>query len=650
MSSFPIINRDLNDVTAAKNGPNADSTVRKHELQFDGKTVSVDHTYFPLGGTNLFSKVVTVGIEGHPIDSILKEDAIGAGLASMSDAFVMEAISGLVLRQENGWVIVNDVHIPFKDYLDSEERPEGASHAGGRAEGVEVHFTGGVDSLEVVAHDPNVIGVFLKGSFSPQKSESGESPIVASFTDPTPTDEEMNTVLRGSTTLASMLIEGIWRNYTAYVEAFDAHILENHPELRSDLDVIAMVNAAFLRTQKFDPTTYPDYTAYLAERSKARLDSAIAKVMPYAELMAQIKNDAAGKPRFDDEWVSEALKDSVISFGDVVEALDAHGTTLLVGNNAPAIIEEVKSHYSEQMDFIEGITVEETDGGVFVISLVNDTRSKPTADQNRRRACLKTALGSINALFLANQSPEEGGSSYRLSLAESWDLRPKTMVFIDDKNDVWPVVLSKFPIEGYAYNPELSGVETMEMLGEVLNSMMMRQGTGMRIDSITLHEVEYKIPYSAWERVTNPDGQFLQITLGGMTTPVDFGDVVKDFDPTQYLKDLGELKIAGRMLKVGVLDPTEVDGLVESHPIVRLMFSGGVQAFVILLADGQPVRADDVISVGEWYAIELNSVMIARGDTEARLKHVDDNMSSFYIVSHHEAVNASYGPVFVSAT
>lgn len=96
----------------------------------------------------------------------------------------------------------------------------------------------------------------------------------------------------------------------------------------------------------------------------------------YAEFMAQVQYDAAGKPQFDEWFFNEALKNSTISFRDVVNVLDSGRAALLAGQNVLAVIEEVKSYYCEQMGSIEDIIVEETDGGVFIITLKNDNRFK----------------------------------------------------------------------------------------------------------------------------------------------------------------------------------------------------------------------------------------------------------------------------------
>lgn len=631
---FPILNSNRLDLEASRNSANSERTIRQHEAVIDGNTVTVDHTYFRVGECKLRERATATHL---PPENI-------------SDSrIVLEAISGLVIQQENGWLIVNDVTIPFRSYSEQGDKPQ-RLYAGGRAEGVMIEADAVTGHLEIAAFEKNIVGVFLSGNFIDPDANVDRLGVIAQDLGPmigelnstalTPDDGDPIEVPGGGS-MQSILDAALWRQYKIYVETSDDWIAKNFPSARADLDVIAMTNAVFAALG-FDASAIPEYTQYITERSKARLASAgLTKALTYSEIMAKIKNDASGKPRFDDEWVSEALQDSVISVGNVIEALDAQGFAFLIGGNADEIIEQVKAHYLELADVVEGYSIE-SENGRHLIALKGDSRPKPTANQIRRRACLKAALGTINAVLLADKA-------YRLSLADAWDHSKKAMVLTDDQHEVWPVVATAFHIEGYEQDPQLDSTKTIELLGEVLNSLLTRQETGMRIESIEWFDETYEIPVGAWEAVADQNGKFNFITLGGRPVQVDMGAAVEGFDPTEYLIGLGELEIVGRQLKTEVLDPTVVNGLAESHPILRLRFNGDAQAFIIILDNGQPVRAEDVLAVGGWLATELNSVLIARGDTEARLKVIDDNMSSSYTVSSYEVANATYGPVMVSA-
>lgn len=638
MSPFPIINGNQKDILAAKNGPNADRTVRKAEVTIDGQLALIDHTYFPIG-----EKIDTYARadDAIPFTDETKPSHISSG-ANLS----LKAITGLVIQQASGWVIVNDVHIPFQEYPAEAERGSHQLHAGGPMQGVVVHADLNSGLIDVVALESSIIGVFLDGEYRGETEKAADVSAQEVAGDAPATigavmgDGERLSQLLPEMALAQAIAGTYWTSYQAFVESTDAYILENFPQARGEFDVIAMANAALNRLG-WNPTEYHEYADYVANRSKARLDSAIAKVLTYAEVMAQIKNGVDGKPRFDDEWVSEALNDSTISFGNVVESLDAHGFAVIVGGNADETIEKVKAHYLELADVVGGYKIE-SENGRHVVTLKDDQRPKPTAIEIRRRACLKVAFGSINGVFL-------DGKAYRLSLTDSWDLSAKKMVLTDDKHDVWSINMDGFQIEGYEFDPDVDTAYTLELMGEAINSMLARQEINLRIDAIEYDGVSYEIQVGAWERVVDQNGKFTYTTLGGRPASVDMGEPMADFDPEAYLVGLGELVIAGRQLKVIVLDPAAVPAIVESRPVLRLRFNGDVQAFMSIVDNGQSVRGEDVLAVGGWLATELNSVLISRGDTEARLKVIDDNMGSNYIVSSIEVTNASYGPVYVSA-
>lgn len=637
MSPFPILNGRQSDILAAKNGPNADRTVRQEEVSIDGNPVTVTHTYFPVGEQ--------IDLWSNTNDLLLSVAELGDLRLPTDLECEPESISGLVIRDDSGWVSVNDVHIPFRRDPDMgiDER-----FAGGPMQGVSVRANVYLGTLDIRTNDSKIIGVFLKGEFV-DKTKTAETVVVAT---PEVSDDDPPTIgavvgegarlsqLLPELELAQRIVDLYWPMYKHFVETTDAYILENFPQGRGEFDVIALANATFQK-QGWDPSQYHEYTDYVANRSKARLDSAIAKSLTYAEVMAQIKNGVDGKPRFDDEWVSEALNDSTISFGNVVESLDAHGFAVIVGGNADEIIEKVKTHYLELADVVGGYKIE-SENGRHVVMLKDDQRPKPTAIEIRRRACLKVAFGSINAVFL-------NGKAHRLQLVETWDRSVAPMVLTDDKHDVWPVQMSAIHVEGIESDPAVDTTYTIELMGEVINSMLVRQEIDLRIDAIEFEGVSHPIEVGAWERVADQNGKFNFTTLGGRPVAVAMGEPVEGFDPTAYVKDLGELIIAGRQLKTVVLDPIEVPAIVESRPILRLRFDGDIQAFMSIVDNGQSVRAEDVLAVGGWLATELNSVIISRGDTEARLKIIDDNMGSNYTVSSIEVTNASYGPVYVSA-